>query len=158
MNPHLRLFAGVLLATLPLIASAATVRWHLSGVTFDDGASASGWFEVDSATNKIGHFDITTTSGALIDGRTYRSDEGHEGSNIMVGQPTQRNFRLNESPYWRLRMTPITELDGGGGVHALKVDFRAGNYECGNCSPYRYIVSGALEGNVDVIFADGFEF
>ena len=158
MNPHLRLFAGVLLATLPLIVSATTVRWHLSGVTFDDGASASGWFEVDSATNKIGQFDITTTSGALIDGRAYRSDEGHEGRTVVTGQGTQRGFKQTESPYWRLHMTPIDELDGGGGVHALKAAYPAGNYECGNCSPSRYIVSGALEGNVDVIFADGFEF
>lgn len=52
-------------------AAAQELKYTLSGVTFSDGATAAGYFNVNTATGTIDDFDITTTAGvtdALIAG------------------------------------------------------------------------------------------
>ena len=44
-------------------ASAQNLTYTLSGVTFSDGAVASGYFIFNPATQSFGSFDITTTNG-----------------------------------------------------------------------------------------------
>lgn len=44
-------------------ASAQDLTYTLSGVTFSDGAAASGYFIFNPATQSFGSFDITTTDG-----------------------------------------------------------------------------------------------
>ncbi len=63
------------------VLSAATARpvmaqnltYTLSGVTFSDGAAASGYFVFNPATQSFGTFSITTTSGTTdsLTGGTY---------------------------------------------------------------------------------------
>ena len=48
-------------------ASAQTFQYTLSGVTFADGAIATGSFSYNFTTNTFGAFDVTTTNG-LTDG------------------------------------------------------------------------------------------
>ena len=47
------------------------VRWTLSGVTFSDGATASGSFVYDLKTNTYSHIQITTSQGTSFAGTTY---------------------------------------------------------------------------------------
>lgn len=49
---------------------AATTTWHLSGVTFADGATATGWFDYDDVAG-IGNYDLTTSSSATFSGFNY---------------------------------------------------------------------------------------
>ncbi len=58
---------------VPSIASADGITWDLSGVTFDDGGTASGSFVYDASTNKYSSIDIITTSGTTLAGATYTS-------------------------------------------------------------------------------------
>lgn len=56
--------AGVLLCGASL-ACAAPVTWQLSGVTFDDGTSASGSFSYDAGTDTVLSYSISVNQGTL---------------------------------------------------------------------------------------------
>jgi hypothetical protein len=58
---------------VPSIASADGITWDLSGVTFDDGGTASGSFVYDAAANTYSSINIITTSGTTLAGATYTS-------------------------------------------------------------------------------------
>lgn len=55
------------------LANAAPISWTLSGVTFDDGGTASGTFTTDSVGGGLLGFDITTTAGSAQGGFHYDS-------------------------------------------------------------------------------------
>lgn len=61
MNRFLALSA--LLATLALPCHADVIRWQLQGVTFADGATASGFFDFETTTRSTIDWDIVTTTG-----------------------------------------------------------------------------------------------
>jgi len=63
----------LVLLSLPSIASADGATWTLSGVTFDDGGTASGSFTYDATTNKYTLISVTTTAGTLLSGASYNS-------------------------------------------------------------------------------------
>lgn len=46
------------------LAGASPVTWQLSGVTFEDGASASGSFSYDAATDTVLAYSISVGKGA----------------------------------------------------------------------------------------------
>jgi hypothetical protein len=52
-------------------ASAAPVTWTLNGVTFQDGATASGSFVYDATTNTYSNVNITTSGGTILPGASY---------------------------------------------------------------------------------------
>src|SRR6478672_6428055 len=47
------------------LASAVPLTWTLQGVNFQDGASASGSFMIESTTGDLLSWNITTTPGML---------------------------------------------------------------------------------------------
>jgi hypothetical protein len=66
-------FMLVLMFGVPSIASADGITWDLSGVTFDDGGTASGSFFYDAVANKFDPISVKTTSGSVLTGATYTS-------------------------------------------------------------------------------------
>ena len=56
----------VVMSAMVPTASADGVTWILSGVTFDDGGTASGSFIYDADANTIGSINILTTQGEFI--------------------------------------------------------------------------------------------
>lgn len=76
----IRAFMLVLLFCAPSIASADGITWDLSGVTFDDGGTASGSFVYDALTNTYSSIDIITAGGSAFGGATYTSLSGVFGS------------------------------------------------------------------------------
>ena len=52
---------------------AATTTWYLSGITFDDGATATGWFDYDDSTG-MGDYSLSTTAGPAFSAFTYVPD------------------------------------------------------------------------------------
>jgi len=52
-------------------ASAVPINWHLSGVTFDDGGTASGSFTFDASGAGYSNVHIVTTPGGSRNGDTY---------------------------------------------------------------------------------------
>lgn len=138
---------------------AATVRWYLRGVTFEDGATASGYFEIDTATGDIGRFAIFTTDGPSIPGHRYHYTSGPAQSyDANFYPPTVLTHSFERfTDTWRIRVTPIIELDALGGTRELDLAYGSGNVECDNCVNYRVIATGYLEGVTDILFADDFE-
>jgi PEP-CTERM motif len=65
---------------VPSIASADGVPWVLTGVTFDDGGTASGSFVYDALTNTYSAINVTTTAGITFAGATYTSLSNVAGS------------------------------------------------------------------------------
>jgi hypothetical protein len=63
---------ALLTALAPVKAHAGIVDWTLSGVTFNDGGTASGTFVTDGATGKVQSWDIAT-AGGLLTPETYDS-------------------------------------------------------------------------------------
>src|SRR5258706_7531917 len=61
---------------VPSIASADGIAWDLSGVTFDDGGTASGSFVYDATANTYSSIDIITTLGTAFGRATYTSPSG----------------------------------------------------------------------------------
>lgn len=56
----------------PVTAHAVPVTWYLSGVTFDDGGTATGTFVYDAtALPAYSSIDITTTAGTVLPGASY---------------------------------------------------------------------------------------
>lgn len=53
-----------------MVGSAHAVTWSLSGVTFEDGAIATGWFDFDGVTG-VGNYNLTTTAGPVFSAFTY---------------------------------------------------------------------------------------
>ncbi len=73
-------FALFVLFCVPSIASADGISWVLTGVTFDDGGTASGSFVYDAVTNTYSAISVTTTTGATLAGATYTSLSDIAGS------------------------------------------------------------------------------
>ncbi len=63
--------ALLVLLCVPSVASADGITWSLSGVTFDDGGTASGSFVYDAVTNTVSAVNIVTTAGTTFGGTTY---------------------------------------------------------------------------------------
>ena len=63
------------LAAIASIAQAVPITWTFTGVTFDDGGTASGTFVYDPALGKVlsavTATNITTTAGTTLSGYTY---------------------------------------------------------------------------------------
>jgi len=65
------LLALLILLCVPSIACADGVTWDLSGVTFNDGGTASGSFVFNAVTDTVSSVDIITTAGGAFGGTTY---------------------------------------------------------------------------------------
>ena len=60
-----------LLAGFAPLASADSVTWNMSNLTFTDGATATGSFVYDAATNTVSAIHVVTSAGNLFVGATY---------------------------------------------------------------------------------------
>jgi hypothetical protein len=73
------LVLGVVLLTILGFARsslAVPFTFTLTGVTFNDGATASGYFIFDPSTSTYGPFSITTTAGVSFTGSLYSPGAG----------------------------------------------------------------------------------
>jgi hypothetical protein len=86
------IIVGVMVPT----ATADPITWTLSGVTFSDGATASGSFVYNADTDTVSSVEITTTSGALFSGATYSGVDPGFGPSalqiVLVTNPSLADF------------------------------------------------------------------
>jgi hypothetical protein len=66
-------------------AQAVAVTWDLSGVTFNDGGTASGSFVFDATADAYDSWNITTTGGSQV---TTGFDYTNLNSSILNGSTT----------------------------------------------------------------------
>lgn len=137
------LLASISLAcmTAAVPANAATLNWTLSGVTFDDGGTASGTFSTDSNTGGVLSFNVSTTAGSIqTSGFTYNSSTSYlfadnffsSNSFILVSNAFDRfvNFRF------------VNALTAGGTNALVPGAPTSGSWECSNCGNIREVTGG----------------
>lgn len=133
-------------------AIAGQVNWTLSGVTFDDGGTASGSFIYDADSHTFSAWSISVAGGntANFPAVTY----GFPNSTVQSfngGNPQDTIlFALNGSAR-ELRMTPTAALTDSAGTVALNLATahnNSGGVECFNCGPARIITTGSLNGAI----------
>ena len=141
---------------VPSIASADGITWDLSGVTFDDGGTASGSFVYDALTNTYtpGDITVTTTAGTLLTGATYTSLSaccGSSDTGLTLG-PNVSDF-TNTPLLFLLFSAPLT--NAGGTIQLsfgfADTDFDSAEDFCTNsdCSEFsmRFVTGGEVVGS-----------
>ncbi|MCW2538966.1 MAG: hypothetical protein JWN95_691 [Frankiales bacterium] len=116
--------------------------YQFSGVTFVDGGTATGWFEV-SSSGIINDFSISVAGG---DTTTYPALTYSPANNFQGNQQTatQVSF-MQQSSGLRLLNLEGADLIGPASNHTVTLDTN-GSYECYDCAPYRNVAAGALVG------------
>jgi len=132
-------FFAFVLSAMP--SHAATLTWNLVGVTFDDGATASGSFDYDADTDTYSAWDIDVTPG-ILSAYNYLPgvDSGFVGIH-SAGQVDFVAFPPNTSGRY-IRLVFDGALSNAGGT----LDLLTANesWECGNCNPMRFIREGQV--------------
>jgi hypothetical protein len=108
------LLAAALLSA-PMVAQASLVTWTLSGVTFDDGGTASGSFDFDaSRSDETAYSNIsitTTTVGA------YTGSSSYYGADFNPNEAKMFDGFSHDMHYLHLRFD--SALTGAGGTSVL---------------------------------------
>ena len=101
-------------------ADGVPVTWTLSGVTFDDGGTASGSFVYNAATNTVSSINVETTAGTTFGGTTYVAlDPGFDPLAFdIVLVPNASLADLTGTMYLDLEF-PIPGLTNSGGIVGL---------------------------------------
>jgi hypothetical protein len=142
---------------VPSIASADGITWNLTGVTFDDGGTASGSFNYNAVTNTFSSIDITTTVGSAFGGATYTTLSG-----AFPGSSTSTSLFLGASsgsftglPLFLLLFDAPLINSGGTVTDPLTtgLDFGGGegtcdNADCSSSTEARFITGGAATSTV----------
>jgi hypothetical protein len=116
---------------MPSAASADGITWNLTGVTFDDGGSASGSFVFDASTDTASSIHITTTAGSSFGGATYKDvDPGFGPFPFeLVAVPNLSLSSFTGTPALNLEFTSaLTNL--GGTVALIAFEDTCGNAAC----------------------------
>jgi hypothetical protein len=137
----------LVLLCLPSISSADNVTWTLSGVTFEDGGTASGSFVFNADTGTQGTIvsaSIMTTTGTILTGSTYTAGNPNFlpqtdptfGAPFfdLVFVPSLSDISTPPSgtvPAFLMVLTD-TPRDAGGSIPLLSGVFNSGEYACGD--------------------------
>jgi len=124
-------FAVAFLTLFSWAASAQNLTYTLSGVTFNDGGTASGSFTYNPTTNTYTNINIVTTTGGIRTGATYRFVCGTDVPSCNGLLPNSTNI---------LNLT--TNAANQTGLPGLALNFNA-PLSAGNSS----VVTFALEAN-----------
>jgi hypothetical protein len=115
---HLAIVTAALLVGvyMPRDAHALLMHWTLSGATFTDGGTASGFFLYDADTSTMTGFDVTTTAGTALAGSHYVDLNGdfppYAAQGFAVTIPAAGPLPLN-APFLALQFqTPLSNLGG----------------------------------------------
>jgi hypothetical protein len=143
-------FAPALLAIAFASAQATPLTWTLSGVSFIDGATASGSFVFDADTRTYLSWGITTTAtvdasanGGLsnsMNGKTYSTNSLSDASSDYFRNPAA--LAVQDALGNRLGFVYSSPLTDAGGVIELKPGTTTG-YEI-NGFKSRNITAGAV--------------
>lgn len=119
-------------------AHADVMTWNLSGVTFTDGTTASGFVNMDPTAKVKSTFNVSTMNGGLS---AFTYDNSNSGL-YFGGGAGPNNFILftnQGNRYFNFSFT--NALNASGGSFALNT---ASSYECTNCGQFRMVTGGSL--------------
>lgn len=131
-----RVLAAMALLALTSPASAALTRFDITGGTFADGTTFSGFFTIDTTTSARGDFNVVTNDG-LLPAFTY--DDANSGL-YRGGGAGPNNFTIIKDDGRRVFnisfLSPLTE-----GTQAINI---ALSYDCNNCGTFRRVTGGSV--------------
>lgn len=124
------------------MALATPVKWTLSGVTFDDGGTASGSFVYDEDTNTYSAVNVTTSGGSLtpkhyVSAHAAQSDG--DGPTLVTSTGAAANAPVLAFYY------PLPLSNAGG--TATPFTFVSGEGQCSSAACAAF-VGGALQRRV----------
>ena len=134
----------------PLLTPGTPVTtWTLTGVTFDDGGTATGKFDFNATTKAITNISINVSGGDTEVFPPIVYTRLHPLGNLSNGENSARTYRFTTPVVGsrELRLTPVANLTDAGGTVALDLataDRGSGNIKCFNCRPSRVIDGGSL--------------
>jgi len=112
--------------------------YTLSGVTFDDGGSASGSFSFDGSN--CGTIDISTSAGSTLPDAHYSSDCIPLGASRILFPLRDPNNNNIITRYLSFQFDSALS----SGVTNIDTTPNGNSYECNNCDPVRYITGGSV--------------
>lgn len=142
-----RVIGGLLLSLcVSAVALATPVTWTLTGVTFADGGTATGWFVYDADTGAISDWSVSVAGGdtATFPALTYMPATG--GALNSVSTAGLINFTLTGTNR-QIRLAFASPLTNAGGTVAFDLDNPSAS-ECYNCGVYRLFTAGSFVGTV----------
>jgi hypothetical protein len=131
--------ASLLALSAGAATAAVTQTWNLSGVTFDDGGTLTGSFDLDESGQVVG-VNLTSSGG---DTETYGDSTTYDQSNTdalqFFGVGDEFFLRRDGNRYLRLTVGDLSGAQPGD-----RVELSTASYECLNCSATRFITSGSI--------------
>jgi hypothetical protein len=129
------------------------IRWDLdAGVTLDDGAIVTGFFEYASGATTPTNWSIDVSGGtnaANFPAVTYSPANSNSAlSSLNIVQIEFNDLSGGPFPSPRVIRFSIgmSFLTSGGSMIPLDFSVPSGNTECFSCSPFRNIATGSLSG------------
>jgi PEP-CTERM motif len=118
-------------------AQAEALEWQFKNVTFADGGTLSGNFVFDTELSRLLSFDVSTTSGSVVQGFHYNA-----GSSEVWDSSEYQNFYLFDNGYNRMFQVGFANPLNQPGINAIS------GSECNDwlCSTTgRAITSGVVQ-------------
>ena len=141
----LRLLAlGVMMIAWTADVQATPITWTLSGVTFDDGGTATGSFVFDADTGNYSNISITTAGGTIA-GATYAAALAFSGADDLDAVPAM----LPDLTGSRVLILGLfaAMTNGGGTISIVAPNSHEGLCDDSNCSGgpvHRWVSSGVV--------------
>ena len=138
---------------------AAPVKWEISGLTFTDGGSGSGYFVFDADTAAVSDWEIDVAGGTTTELPAIQYNVNNSSSDVRATPDLYDELTIvfdigetwGNSGSRQLMITPFSSLTNSGG--SIEIDTQsyvsgAGSIECIGCGsdndPYRNIDGGTL--------------
>jgi hypothetical protein len=146
------LLRGALMAFCGVIfsapnASAGLILWHLVGVTFADGGTASGSFDYNADTNTYSFVNITTAGGSQA-GSTYLAlDPGASSSDTILGVvPNAGLGNFTGTPLLAFQFaSPLTDSGGTTSTISPSAEGTCANAACSSANGgVRFVSTGSV--------------
>lgn len=109
-------------------AQATPIQWSLSGVTFDDGGTATGSFFFNADTTAYSSVAISTTAGTDFGGASYGT--GDVSTTLFGGSDEFGLHLLRNLGQSILLIDFVAALSNAGGVISLSTSFPAFEGDC----------------------------
>ena len=122
-------------------AEAAVIGYTLQGVTFIDGAVATGTVTYDLVSDFVSGVDISVTAGDLFPAAHYGDGSDIVGHGLPLDGKEFATFDFSGPNPNRLLVMAFFESLGIAETHLIDL---SNSHECYNCSPFRLITGGSL--------------
>lgn len=125
------------LLSAPMVAQASLVTWTLSGVTFDDGGTASGSFDFDaSLSDETAYSNISITTSTV---GAYTGSSSYYGAGFNPNEAKMFDGFSHDMHALRLRFD--SALTGAGGTSVLTNSGGFASSESYYADEFSYVLS-----------------